>query len=292
MQQPSQRVSPVIFPQRWSLPARPEGEAPAAVDTFRQTEFQLKSDLRLLEEGMNLQLGVVKDTYPAKYRSHAAAVTQMYWSRAFHALSGAALLVTRGMYPAIPALVRSACECLAAAMQLGTSELPEFVAFLNASLRPDEGYHATDVGKGDYHAGGALAGNADLGLVYRCSSELSRPNFGATLIEVAPESNRQKLAITFGDQAFHFGWAQLELGWSLSLCRVLLGYATAGEQDVLGTSEETRLAVDAFLDRCAKLLAAPERCRIEEVVDADGNLRLLIGNFRRQSAGAPRKLLL
>ena len=50
MPEPQQRISPVVFPQTWELPARPEQGPPAALDAHRQTEFQLRGDLRLLQE--------------------------------------------------------------------------------------------------------------------------------------------------------------------------------------------------------------------------------------------------
>ena len=185
--------------------------------------------------------------------------------------------------------MRTACECVAAAVQLGGDELPALLDFLETSLRPNEAHRATEVGRGSYHAGGTLASDARLGLVYRTSTELARPHFGATLIEVAPESNIQKLAVTFGDQAFHFGWAQLELGWLLSLCALILDFAVAA--DVLGTTDESRAAIEALGERVDAALKQPDRCRVEEV-DAGMDRRFLIVNFRRQSAGAPRKLLL
>lgn len=289
---PSQRVSPVVFPQTWELPGRPEEGNPVALDAFRQTEFQLRADLRLLHEGMNLILRVVADSYPSKFRTYRAAAVQMFWSRLFHYLSDAALLLTRGSYAGVPPLVRAACECHSAAVQLGGEELFEFELFLSRSLKPHEALHATEIGRGSYHAGGTLASDETLGRVYRSSTELARPHFGATLIEVAPESNQQKLALLFGDQAFHFGWTQLELGWLIALCGVALrtaqGFAEAG---VLGASEETLAALAAFLDRAGKMLAAPDRCRIEEI-EEEFEPRFLISNFRRQSGGAPRRLLL
>jgi hypothetical protein len=129
-----------------------------------------------------------------------------------------------------------------------------------------------------------------LGLTYRASTELARPHFGATLLEVAPESNLQKLAVTFADQAFHFGWAQLELGWLLALCAVMLQYVldAAG---LFGASEQTKWAIEPWLVRTGATLAAADRCRIEEV-EEDLERRFLVVNFRRQSGGAPRKLLL
>jgi len=289
---PSQRVSPVVFPKTWDLPGRPDEANAAALDAFRQTEFQLKPDLRLLHEGMNLILRVVGDSYPAKFRTYRAAAVQLFWSRVFHCLSDAALLITRGSYVGVPPLVRTACECHSAAVQLGGEELFEFELFLARSLKPHERLHATEIGRGSYHAGGTLASDQTLGNVYRASTELARPHFGATLIEVAPESNQQKLVLLFGDQAFHFGWAQLELGWLIALCAVVLRHALAlADTSVLGASDETRAAIEAFLTRAEKALAVPDRCRVEEV-EEDFEPRFLIGSFRRQSAGAPRKLLL
>ncbi len=289
-QRPPQRISPVIYTERWELPGRPDSSPASALDAFRQTEFQLKSDLRLLHEGMNLQLRVVADSYPSKFRTLPAAALQLFWSRVFHYLSDAALLLTRGSYPGVPPLVRTACECFSAATQASGDELWEFEQFLARSLRPHEALHATDVGRGSYHAGGTLASVEALGLIYRTSTELARPHFGATLIEVAPESNLQKLAVTFGDQAFHFGWAQLELGWLIGLCAVVLRHV-AEREELLGTNEETRAAIGEYIERAERALIAPDRCRIEEV-EEELERRMLVVNFRRQSGGAPRKLLL
>jgi len=289
MESPPQRVSPVIAPKSWVLPGKPEAGNPA-LDAFRQTEFQLKSDLRLLHEGMNLALRVVADSYPAKFRTHAAAAVQLYWSRLFHACADAALLIMRGSYVSVPPLVRTACECHAAAVQLGGDELPEFLNFLTAGLLPHERLRATDLGRGIYHAGTTLVAEEHLGRLYRVSSELARPYFGATMLAVAPESNRQKLQVTFGDQAFHFGWAQLELGWLVTLCSLALRYAT-GSFSPLERSDETRILIAAFLARADAALEVSDRCRIEEVEDG-GAKRLLVSNFRRQSGGAPRKIAL
>lgn len=290
MQEPSQRVSPVLFPEHWELPSRPESGPATSLDAFRQTEFQLRSDMRLLHEGMNLQLQVVAGAYAARFRTHAAAVLQMYWSRAFLYLSDSSQLIPRGSYVSVPPLVRSACECIAAAVQLSGEELDSFLGFMRETLRPNEQARATDIGRGSYHAGGTLASDERLGLVYRTSTELARPHFGATMVEVAPESNLQKLSVTFGDQAFHIGWAQLELGWLISLCVVLLEVALE-RTELLGTGEETASAIEQFGRRAAELLQSSGRCRIDEV--ADGlDRRFLLSNFRRQSAGAPRRLLL
>jgi hypothetical protein len=280
----------VVFPKSWELPSRPDDSNASALDAFRQTDFQLKPDLRLLHQAMNLQLRAVGDAYPSKFRTQPAAVTQLYWSRFFHYLGDAALLISRGSYVGVPPLVRTACECFSAAVQAGGDEIEDWLAFLSSALKPNERFRATEVGRGSYHAGGTLAANEGLGLVYRTSTELARPHFGATVVQVAPESNMQKLAVLFADQAFHFGWAQLELGWLIRLAALMLEHVVAS-RSVLGTTDETAAEIAAFTARADQVLAAADRCRIEEV-DDDGERRFLIGNFRRQSGGAPRKLLL
>ena len=289
MQPPAQRVSPVLFPQTWALPARPDASA-TAVDAYRQSEFGLRGDLRLLERGMNLQLRVVADSYPASHRTPRAAAFQMYWSRLFHALSDAALLIARGAYVSVPAIVRGGCECFAAAAQLGGDEHEMFLDFLAQSLAPDETHHATAIGRGSYLAGGTLAAVPELGAVFRAASELARPNLGATMLAVAPESNRQKLAVLFADQSFHHGWAQLELGWLLTLCAVVLE-AVASDGSPLHVEIETRGEIETLLPELARLLADSQRCRIDEVEEL-GERHLLVQNFRRQPGGAPKKMLL
>ncbi len=79
------RVSPVVAPERWDLPGKPpEGALPIVQDAYRQTGFQLADDLRLLAEGMNLQLRIVQDSHPSRFRTHALAAGLMLWSRAKH----------------------------------------------------------------------------------------------------------------------------------------------------------------------------------------------------------------
>ena len=288
--QPPQRVSPLIIPERWDLPSKPEAALPAILDAYRQTQFQLGADLRLLADGMNLQLRVLGDSHPSKYRTFPLAAMAMYWSRAFLALSDTVLLLTRGAYSSCPALVRAACEAISAETQAGGEEQPQFLEWLAGSLHPNEEHHATEVGLGIYFAGSTLASNPLLGPTFRAAGELSRQHFGVTLVQSAPESNRQRLAVAFADQSFHFGWAQLILGWQLCVIRAQLDLCLS-DGSPFYVLEETRAAVAAFTNRVEQALAAPQRCAIEEFSEG-GNRRFLIQNFRRQSGAAPRKLLL
>ena len=285
---PRQRVSAIPFPERYDLPARPESGD--AQDAHRQTAFLLGEDLRLFEEGMDLQLRIVRDASPSSFRKHPYAALMGLWSRTFLALADGCLLATRSSYASVPVLVRAACEYIAAQRQLQAGEMEHFQEWLAANLTPNERYHAFEFGLGRYFAGEVLAADERLRRIYRPASELGRPNFGATLLEVGPESNNARLALTFADQSFHLGWAELSLGWLLALCERQLAVAVHAKgvfpihDDVHRTYADLARRVEAALTR-------PDRCAIEEV--EEGNFRrYLVRNFRRAPSGAPKKILL
>ncbi len=284
------RVAPIVFPERWDPPGRPEGAGPSVQDGFRQTQFQLGGDLRLLTEGMNLQIQVVKASSGSAYRTLPLAAMLSYWSRAFLALSEAAHALSRAAYPVCPVLVRAACEAIAAEHQSGGEEQPLFREWLAEAMHPNEQQHATEVGLGHYFAGSTLVSNERLGATYRAAAEFSRQHFGVTLLEVAPESNRQRIAVTFADQTFHFAWAQLVLGWLLTLCDIQLTLALEAGSP-FNVPAETRAAASQFSGRVRALLDNANRCRVEEIAE-DGGRRLVVVNFRRQSSGAPVRMLL
>ncbi len=284
------RVSAPVLPERWELPGRPEG-APAAVqDAYRQTQFLLGGDLRLLREGMNLQLQIVRDSSHSRYRTHALAAALMPWSRAFLALADAATLTLHGSYSSCPSLVRTACECVAAAAQLSAEELPTFEAWLAGAFRPDETHKAVTIGMGQFFAGSTIAADPRLSVVYRAASELARPHLGAALVLTAVDSSAQRLAVTFADQSFHFGWAQLVLGWLIGVCEAQLRLV-GGAGAVFHITEDSTAAVQAWLARAAAVLDDPARCRMEPV-SHEGEPRWLLVNVRRHPGAAPRKLLL
>jgi hypothetical protein len=213
------------------------------------------------------------------------------WSRTYASLADALLLVTRGSYASLPNLVRSAAELIAAQYQVEHEERGEFVAWMLAHLKPDEEHKAFDVGLGHYFAGTTLAADQQLRGVYRAASDLGRPNFGATLLEVGPESNNLRLAYTFGDASFHAGWAEIELGWLLRLCERQLAVA-AHMHGVFNITPETHRAVAEYARRVQETLDNPGRARIDEADGGEGHKRWLVQNFRRQPSGAPKKYLL
>jgi hypothetical protein len=288
---PGQRVSGIDFPQSYAVPGKPDQAATAAShDTYRQTQFVLGNDLRIFADAMNLQLRITNDSAPSRYRTPEYAAVMALWSRAFAALADSALLVTRGSYASVPNLVRSAAELTAAQHQVVHEEMAEFVGWMLGHLKPDEEHKAFDVGMGHYFAGTTLAADEQLRIVYRAASDFGRPNFGATLLEVAPESNNLRLALTFADQSFHVAWAELELGWLLRLAERQLAVAVH-MPDVLNITPETHETYAALAVRVNDTLSNPNRAVIEEV-EQDGFKRWLVNNFRRQPSGAPKKYLL
>jgi len=287
---PTQRVSAIPFPERYELPGKPSDASPAAQDAYRQTTFLLGEDLRLFEEGMNLQLRIVRDASPSAFRKHPYAAIMGLWSRTFLALADTCLLALHGSYASCPPLVRAACELIAAQHQLHAAEMEQFLEWLGASLAPNEAHKAFEFGLGRYFAGETLAADERLRLVYRPASDLGRPNFGATLLQVGPESNNLRLALTFADAAFHLGWAELVLGWLLALCERQLAVAVHAE-DIFPIHEDTHRAYADLARRVEQTLSHSHRCSIEEV-DEGGFKRYLVQNFRRAPGGAPKKILL
>jgi hypothetical protein len=288
--QPAQRVSAVPFPDRYTLPGRPEDAPPGVLDAHRQTAFLLGEDLRLFERGMNLQLAIVRDAHGSAFRKHPYAALIGLWSRTFLALADACLLITRGSYPSCSALVRAACEYVAAEHQLHAGEVDQFLEWLATNFRPNEAYKAFEFGLGRYFAGETLAADERLRGVYRPASELARPGFGATTALIAPESNNLRLALRFGDTSFHLGWAEVSTGWLIALCERQLAVAVHA-QDVFPIHDDTHRAYAEFARDADRTLSRGDRCRVTEVEEGQYR-RYLIENFRRASGGALKKYLL
>ena len=286
---PPQRVSPIASPDEYVLPGRPETGASTALDAYRQTQFLLSSDLDLFATALNLQLALVKDAYPSRYRTHALAALTALWSRAFSYLSDGLLLLTRGSYAATLPLARTAAEAIAAQEGLRAGEMELHHEWLAGTLRPNEAFKAFEFELGRYFAGEVLATDATLRAVYRPASDLGRPNFGASLLQTAPESNNNRLAIAFADVSFHLGWAEIGLGWLLALAARQLRVSVDAEP-IFPLSAERRAAYEELQRRVDAALARPDRAAIQEV-EAGEDRRYLIVNFRRTAGAAPKKVL-
>ena len=168
--------------------------------------------------------------------------------------------------------------------------MAEHHRWLAGTLRPNETFKAFEFELGRYFSGETLASDPVLRSVYRPASDLSRPSFGATLLQVAPESSQSRVAITFADASFHLGWAELALGWLLALAarqlRVIVDAA-----DVFHVSDERRSAYESLQRGVDAALARADRCRVEEVEEGNGR-RYLVHGFRRKSGTPPKKVLL
>lgn len=280
---PRVRFGPLKFPERYGLPPRPAGAAPAVQDAHRQTQFLLSADLELLERAMNLQLRIAAAS--ARARSPQAFALLGLWSRAFAYLADACALLSRGSYPSCFPLLRSACDAIAAQRCLIGEGFQEYLDWLPQALSPERERAALAIALGRYRAGSVLAEDPRLGAVYRPVSELSMPHFGATLLQTGPETSRQRLVLTFADSAFHLGWAELIMGWLLTLADVQLD--TAVNSAVLSVPEGASSDYQRLSADIAAALARPQRCRVEEL---DG--RFLLHNFRRAAGSPPRRVIL
>ena len=286
---PLMRVSSIPFPNAYALPDKPNASGPA-LDAYRQTGFVLGSDLGLFEEGMNLQLKIVRDASSSRFRKHPYAALMGLWSRTFSALADGCALVTRGSYGSCAPLVRSACEFIAAQHQLHASEIELFIEWLASNFTPNVEHKAFEFGLGRYFAGGTLADDAKLRRVYRPASELGRPSFGATTLLVGPESNNRRLALSFADSSFHVGWAELTLGWLLALCERQLAVAVHAK-GTFAIHDDIHDAYRAFAERVEQALSRADRCSIEEIEEGQYK-RYLAHNVRRAAGSAPKKILL
>ncbi len=287
---PPQRVSAIAAPDAYQLPVRPEG-APASVqDAFRQTQFVLGADLEVFAQAMELQLRLLKDAAHSRYRTQELAALTGLWSRAFLYLQDAMIMSCRGSYvSAIPA-VRASAEVVAAQEGLRAGEMEQHQQWLLGALKPNEAFKAVEFELGRYFAGEVLAADPVLRSVYRPASDLGRPNFGATLLQIGPESNNSRLALAFADTSFHLAWAELVIGWLIALS-VRQVKVIVDAEPVFPVSDQVRAQYGELQAKSDELLAAADRCVIEALADGSDH-RYLVHNFRRSTGAAPKKILL
>lgn len=278
------RIALTVFPERYDLPARQPAALPTVQDAHRQTHFLLGTELGLFERAMNLQIDIVAAN--AKARSPQAAALLAYWSRVFSYLADACTLMSRGSYASCPPLLRTACDCIAAQRSLLADEFSDYLEWLPAAFSQDREHAALAIDLGRFRAGSVLAQDERLGGTYRLLTDLSMPHFGSTALETAPDSNLQKLGLAFADRAFHLGWAELVLGWLLTLAGAQLE-ASAG-CGVFSISDEARAAYGALDRDIRAAVSNPRRCHAEEVAGG----RYLLHSFRRAASAAPKRVVL
>jgi len=277
------KVALTAFPDRYALPTRPSTAQPPVQDAFRQTQFLLSADLELFEKVMNLQLQI--GAANARLRSPEAGALFAFWSRAFSHISDACTMMSLGSYSSCAPLLRTACDCIASQRSLLDGGFGEYESWLENAIAQDREHAAIAFDLGRFRAGSALAEDERLGSTYRLLTDLSMPHFGTTALQVAPDSNLQRLAISFSDSSFHLGWAELIAGWLLMLADVQL--TTVVSSGVFAVDHATLAVYQTYSRETAGALASRRRCYIEEVGG-----RFLIHNYRRTASGSPKRVLL
>ena len=291
---PRQRISPISFPTEPVAAPKPPPDAPPLLrDAFRETGFALGPDLKWLVDALNLQRKIVGQSGHSRFRSRRFASALLFWSRVHAAGIDLLALTAGGSYSSALPLLRSAFEWLGAEQAVVGEEQVEFEDWLRGDpeggWEPHAELRATDAAMGQYMAGQQIAMSEETGAAYRAAAELARSHFGPGALLSAAESHDKRLAVEWAVPRFHYGWAQLLFGWQRLLqdrqCRFAVG---AG---LFGVEAEDRSEYQRLHRQSAEMQARADRCTAEWVVEA-GRQRLLIGNFRRQPAAAPKRILL
>ena len=281
------RVSPPkVFPVATPA-ARPPADAAGSPDAYRQTSFVLEADLDAVLSGLNAEGGIAEASSGARFRSQAMVSALGLWSRSWLCRLEALHAVQWGNYAAATPLVRSAADYQAAMLYLlrtGAEEWREWLDSGGIAIAAEQ--HATEFTLHAFRAAEILAGHDILGPLYRVATDFSLSHFGATLLVAGNDSAPDHVSMTFGDRDFHFGLAELHLGWLIEL-----GIAQVEAlREFPGMFAASELG-EGWLARGRAALAGAARCRVEQV-DQDGVRRYLVHNWRREPRSAPKRILL
>jgi hypothetical protein len=282
------RVSPPrVFPAAAPAPRPPAGDP--ATDAHRQAGFVLGGEIDLAVRGLELEGAVAAASSDAKHRSQGLAAALGPWSRSWLTRLSALHACQWGNYAAVAPLVRSAADYLGAGLALLDSAAAEWSEWLEAGgIAAAHADHATEFVLHPFRSGETLAAHEGLGAVYREATDLALPHFGSTLLLAGSESSPERVAMTFGDRAFHLGLAEIALGWLLRLGAVQV-------ETLLGHAEVFGLPDAAALERWAAAAregaARNDRCRLE-AVERTGVPRWLVTNWRREPRSPARRMLL
>ncbi len=282
------RVSPPkVFPVA-TLATKPPSDVAGSLDAYRQSSFVLGPELEMVLDGLNLEGKLAEASSGSKFRSQRMASAMGLWSRGWLARLQALQGLQWGNYSAATALVRAAADHEAAMLYLLRTGAEEWQDWLDGGgVAISAEHHATEFELHAFRAAEILAAHDILGPLYRVATDLSLSHFGSTLLFAGAESAPDHVSITFGDRDFHFGLAELHLGWLLELgIAQFEALAEAGE--VFAPVDQP---VTLWIEGARKVVANSSRCRVEQI-ESEGMRRYLVHNWRREPRSAPKRILL
>ena len=233
---------------------------------------------------MNLQLSIVAAN--AKMRSADAAALLAFWSRTFSHLADACTLMARAPTPrarpcsAPPSTASPPSARSSRTASRSTRSGSHRAGARTASTPPRTSTSAASAPARSWRRTSGSAAPTACSWTSRCRTSAPRCSWRR------PESSLQKLALAFGDSAFHLGLAELVSGWLLLLAGAQTEAALSGP--FVEPAHPLREEAARLRNQTEEALASPRRCRAEELPDG----RRLIHNFRRAVSGAPRRVLL
>ena len=284
------RISPISFPPFTPILAQPaKGDSEAVRDAFRECRFALSPDINWLQQTLVLQRDLVEASYPTKYRNPRYAASLLLWSRIYSTGIETLRLTTLARYAACPSLIRSCIEWLGSESAVEEKQGEDFVSWLNAAFIPNQEKAATEFGMGQFFSSEMIAADQELAIAYQGATELARPHFGVSALLLAPESNRDRIQIHWGDESFHLGWSEMLFEWQILIQQRQVNLALnsklfAQDSSVRDTWQKLNKEAELILNKSS-------RCKLESV-RIDGQDRLIILNFRRRASGAPQRILL
>lgn len=282
------RVSPPRISTGVHGAVRPPAGSPAA-DAHRQAGFVLDPEIALVLQGLEIEAAAAEASSGARFRNQRVAAGLATWSRSWLCRLQALQALQWGNYVAAIPLVRASCDFAAAHVSLIGADAAEWQHWLDdGGISQATGLHATEFRLHPYRSAEALARYPALARVYRQSSDLALPHFGATLLTAASESTPDRVLVAFGDRDFHLGLAEILLGWLSAVgdfhLEVLADPGSPFAPPDAGAAGPFRTSV-------AALLASAGRCRIEEI-EVQGAGRWIVTGWRRRPGDAANRILL
>lgn len=285
-----QRISGMrVLKEQWQLPGKPSDLPADAADAWRQTNFNFAEEIKLLENGFNLEARFSATAYTLSARNMDMAGFTTLWARSFLTCSDITSLIRRGGYQSTMPLIRQAVELIGAQEGL-TNEIDIWRSWTHEAFNQESESRAIEQKVGHYFSGESIASDPDLKIIYKAASDFGRPNFGPSALFVANGANRVRYPLVFADQAFHIGWAELIFGWLMILNRKQL-HLSMHLPNFFPIDKEFKQRIIQHIESINEYLSNDQRCKIEEYEDKTGRPRLIMVNFRRQMSDQRSRLL-